>query len=129
MTSDNPQGVKPEMHPPGYTPTARDSEKPDYRWLWLSLAAVLVLGLLVIVALPGFVNQPPPVVSTPATVSTPAANAAANRAMQAWLELRAKLELENVSRWGEPQWSDAAAAADSGARQLAQRRFDEAAAN
>jgi tetratricopeptide (TPR) repeat protein len=99
----------------------------------LSLAAILVLGLLVIFVLPGFVNQPQPQPesATPASaaVSTPAASAAANQAMQAWLQLRAKLELENVSRWGEPDWSQAAATADTGARLLAQRQFDEAAAN
>jgi hypothetical protein len=132
MTSDKLQqdkGVTPELHPPGYTPTASGSDTPDYRWLWLSLAVVLVLGLLVIFALPSLVNRPPPLATTPVTASTPVANAAANQAMQDWLQLRAKLELENVSRWGEPQWSAAAAAADNGAHLLAQRRFDEAAAN
>ena len=126
--TDKPQ---PEFHPPGNTTQRGVSDTPDYRWLWLSLAVVLVLGLLVIFALPGFVNQPQPGSATPASaaVSTPAVNAEANQAMQAWLQLRAKLELENVSRWGEPEWSQAAAAADTGARLLAQRQFGEAAAN
>jgi hypothetical protein len=122
-------GVKPELHPPGYVPAAGVPEAPDYRWLWLSLAIVLVLGLLVIFALPGIVNRPQPAATTPATASTPAASAEANRAMQAWLQLRAKLELENVSRWGEPEWGQAAAAAATGARLLAQRQFAEAAAS
>jgi len=124
-----------ELHPPGSTRSRGNSDAPGYRWLWLSLAAVLILGLLVIFALPGFVNQPQPEPETPApvavntAVNTQAASAKANQAMQAWLQLRAKLELENVSRWGEPDWSQAAAAADTGARLLAQRQFDAAAAN
>ena len=134
MASDKSQqetGVQPELHPPGQKSRQGVPDTQSYRWLWLSLAAVLVLGLLVIFALPGFVNQPQPGSETPAsaTVSTPAASAAANQAMQAWLQLRAKLELENVSHWGEPEWSQAAAAADTGARLLAQRQFGEAAAN
>ena len=133
MTNKTQQetGGQPELHPPGNTPHRDVSDAQSYRWLWLSLAAVLVLGLLVIFTLPGFINQPQPGAATPApaAVSTPAANAAANQAMQAWLQLRAKLELENVSRWGEPEWSQAAAAADTGARLLAQRQFGEAAAN
>jgi hypothetical protein len=134
MMTDKPQhetGVKPELHPPVSTRSQGSSDTPGYRWLWLSLAAVLVLGLLVIFALPGFVNQPQPGPETPApvAVNTQAASAEANQAMQAWLQLRAKLELENVPSWGEPDWSQAAAAADNGARLLAQRQFDAAAAN
>jgi hypothetical protein len=49
--------------------------------------------------------------------------------MQEWLQLRARLELENIQRWGEPDWSQAAAAADDGARLLAQRQFTEATAS
>ena len=134
MMTDKPQhetGVKPELHPPVSTRSQGSADTPGYRWLWLSLAAVLILGLLVIFALPGFVNQPQPGPETPApvAVNTQAASAEANQAMQAWLQLRAKLELENVSRWGEPDWSQAAAAADTGARLLAQRQFGAAAAN
>jgi len=136
MVSDKPpQGadMQPELHPPGSTRSRGDPDTPGYRWLWLSLAAVLILGLLVIFALPGFVNQPQPgataPVPAPTGISTQAASAEANQAMQAWLQLRAKLELENVSRWGGPDWSQAAATADTGARLLAQRQFGEAAAN
>ena len=125
--------MQPQLHPPGSTQTPAGADVPDYRWLWLSLAAVLVLGLLVIFALPGMVSQPPPVAVTPATapasIHPGEASAGANEAMQTWLQLRAKLELENVSRWGEPDWSRAVATAETGARLLAQRQFDEAAAN
>ena len=138
MMSDKLQqeaGVPPELHPPENPARRGVADTPDYRWLWWSLAAVLVLGLLVILALPKFVNQPQPGPEMPVpvavntAVNTQAASAGANQAMQAWLQLRAKLELENVSRWGEPDWSQAAAAADTGARLLAQRQFDAAAAN
>jgi len=128
--------MKPELHPPGSTLPQGGSDTENYRWLWLSLAVVLILGLLVIFALPGFVSQPQPGAITseqatpaPVVVNTQAASNAANQAMQAWLQLRARLELENVSSWGEPDWSQAAAAADNGARLLAQRQFTEAAAN
>jgi tetratricopeptide (TPR) repeat protein len=124
-------GMKPELRPPGGTLPQGGPDTQGYRWLWLSLAAVLLLGLLVIFALPGIVGQPQPaaVAPVPTVVNTPAASAAANQAMQDYLQLRAKLELENVSRWGEPDWSQATAAADSGARLLAQRQFAEAAAS
>jgi hypothetical protein len=47
--------------------------------------------------------------------------------MQAYLRLQAALELGQASRWGEPEWSQAQAAADNGARLLAQRQFSAAA--
>ena len=134
MASDVPQqrtGMPPDLRPPGGSHAGDDTDTQSYRWLWLSLAIVLVVGLLVIFALPGFVSQSQQETATPAPagVARQAANAEANQAMQAWLQLRAKLELENVSRWGEPDWSEAAAIADKGARLLAQRQFDEAAAS
>ena len=129
--------MKPELHPPGKALPPGDPDTQNFRWLWLSLAAILLLGLLVIFALPRLVGQPPSVLATPVpdsmtaavTVDTRAASAAANQAMQAYLKLRAKLELENVSGWGEPDWSQAATTAASGARLLAQRQFVDAAAN
>ena len=129
--------MKPELHPPGSPLPQGDPETQNFRWLWLSLAAVLLLGLLVIFALPRLVSQPPSGLATPepdsmtasATVDTRAASDEANQAMQAYLKLRAKLELENVSGWGEPDWSQAATAAASGARLLAQRQFVDAAAS
>ena len=134
MASDVPQqrtGMPPNLRPPGGSRAGDDTDTQSYRWLWLSLAIVLVVGLLVIFALPGLVSQPQQGAATPAPagVSTADASVAANQAMQAWLQLRAKLELENVSRWGEPDWSEAAATADNGARLLAQRQFDKAAAS
>ena len=129
--------MKPELHPPGSPRSQRDTDTQNFRWLWLSLAAVLLLGLLVIFALPRLVSQPPSGLATPvpdsmtapAIIDTQAASAAANQAMQAYLKLRAKLELENVSGWGEPDWGQAATTAASGARLLAQRQFVDAAAN
>ena len=49
MASDKSQqetGVQPELHPPGNTVRRDVSDTQSYRWLWLSLAAILVLGLL-----------------------------------------------------------------------------------
>ena len=126
--------MKPQLRPPGSAQPQTAPETENYRWMWLSLAVVLVLGLLVIFILPAFVTEPPPGLAAPATpaalVADPQANnEAANQAMQAWLKLRAKLELENVARWGEPDWSQAAATAGTAARLLAQRQYDEAAAH
>ena len=126
--------MKPQLRPPGSAQPQTVPETENYRWLWLSLAVVLVLGLLVIFILPAFVAEPQPGLAAPAAsaalvADSQANNEAANQAMQAWLKLRAKLELENVARWGEPDWSQAAATAGTAARLLAQRHYDEAAAH
>lgn len=122
--------MTPELHPPGGTQSGGPPETENYRWLWVSLAAILIVGLLVVLALPALVSRPQPESVTPsATVAPQTQGAGATQAMQDYLQLRAKLELENVSRWGEPDWSQAAEAADAGARHLAQRQYSAAAAS
>ena len=126
MSSGNWQGrtpVTPELRPPGSVQSGGTTETQSYRGLWLSLAAVLVVGLLVVLALPVFVSQAPSETVAPAMLVTPPVQSGeAAQAMQDYLRLRAKLELENVSRWGEPDWSKAAEAAIAGSRQMAQRQ-------
>jgi tetratricopeptide (TPR) repeat protein len=114
-----PQGSSPQGH----------IEAGNYLWLWISLAAVLAVGLAVIFALPALVQSPQPVevAADPVVMPTGDARDAANQAMQAYLQLRAQLELGHASRWGEPEWSQSERAADSAARRLAQRHFSEAA--
>lgn len=122
--------VPPVLSPPGNTPLQAHTGPGSYLWLWIALAAVLVLGLAVIFALPALL-QPPQQAIAPAdpVAVTPGIEPRdeANQAMQAWLRLRAQLELDNAARWGEPDWSQSQRAADSGARGLAQRQFSEAA--
>jgi len=133
VSSDCQRGhhlVTPELRPPGSANAGSATEEPSYRALWLSLAAILIVGLLVVLALPVLVSQAPseqvlPVVPpAPPLQSGPAA-----QAMQDYLQLRAKLELENVSRWGEPEWSQAATMAASGSHQMAQRQYPQATAS
>jgi hypothetical protein len=117
------------LTPPGLTNTQGRGESGSYRVLWLALAAVLVIGLAVIFLLPALIESPQqagtPV--TTAVITGVDSREAANESMQAWLQLRARLELERAAQWGEPGWSQSEQAADNGARMLAQRQFGEAA--
>jgi tetratricopeptide (TPR) repeat protein len=121
----------PVLQPPGNGHQPDDTG--DNRWLWISLALVLVLGLAVILVLPGLTDtsQQQAAASTGSAdagaVSVTAADA--NKAMQDWLQLRARLELENIAQWGEPGWSQAVDMAQAGERLLAQRNFSAAQQN
>ncbi len=130
---ETPSTGRPDLQPPGSLPPAGVHESASNRGLWVSLSAVLVVGLAVILVLPRFVDRPQqyqaspePVPAAPASVT---ASADANQAMQAYLKLRAKLELENVTRWGEPQWSQTGKTASTAAGFLSQRNFAAAAQN
>ena len=123
--------MTPDLTPPGQSTRPQADGAGHYRGLWIALVVVLVLGLAVILALP-VLMQPPQQASMPATsIDTPGVDSrnAANQAMQAYLQLRAQLELVHAARWGEPEWSQSQQAADNGARLLAQRQFSEAARN
>ena len=109
-----------------------------YRRLWMALAATVVLGVAVVVALPQLVSNPDenpagqaPRTSlgepAPAPSDDGAARRSAEQSLREFLRLRARLELANADRWGEPDWSRAAAQAIDGDHQFAQRRFTAAA--
>jgi tetratricopeptide (TPR) repeat protein len=129
----------PEFTPPGQLPGQDPGDGNGLRWTVLLLGVVLLLGLLVVFVLPGLVDRQAagPLPSAPAGavqghVSAPVdasddARAVAEQSLQAYLELRARLELDNVSAWGEPEWGRSAALADDGDRQFSQRRFRPAA--
>ena len=108
---ENSSPVRPDLRPPGALPTTGTHDTENLRWLWISLAAVMVVGLAVILVLPRFVGNPQLPQASPEPVSAApdsvTGSADANQAMQAYLQLRAKLELENVTSWGEPEWSQA----------------------
>jgi len=118
----------PVLQPPGNG--QQPGETGDNRWLWISLALVLVLGLAVILVLPGLIDTSPQQAAPstdPAEAGAVSVTAAdANKAMQDWLQLRARLELENIEQWGEPGWSQAVELAQVGERLLAQRNFSAA---
>jgi hypothetical protein len=109
-----------------------------YRRLWMALAATVALGVAVVVALPQLVGNPDenpagqaPRTSlgepAPAPSDDGAARRSAEQSLREFLRLRARLELANADRWGEPDWSRAAAQAIDGDHQFAQRRFTAAA--
>jgi tetratricopeptide (TPR) repeat protein len=116
------------LQPPGQTHAATAGASDNNRWWWIALAGLLLLGLAVIFALPGLVGpaheatapaQPPP----PAGDDTAALRDTAHQTLQAYLKLRARLELDNAGAWGEPNWSEAAARASAADRYFAQRQF------
>ena len=121
----------PVLQPPGNG--HQPGETGDNRWLWIALALVLVLGLAVILVLPGLIDTsqqqvaPPTGPADAGAVSVTAEDA--NKAMQDWLQLRARLELENIAQWGESDWSQAVDMAQVGERQLVQRNFSAAREN
>ncbi len=103
--------------------------------VWLALAFVIVLGLLVLLVLPKMVSgtadegvgQPttPVVAGVPKSAGQEPASSRseAERALQDFLHTRARLELANVTAWGEPEWSAAVEGADRGNSHFSQRQF------
>ncbi|MGB5606415.1 MAG: hypothetical protein WBN51_07820, partial [Gammaproteobacteria bacterium] len=117
----------PALQPPGRSLDAAAGASANLRWLWAALAVLLLLGMAVIFALPGLVG-PLPETSVPAEPLPPAGDTgalrdSAHRTLQAYLQLRARLELEHAGNWGEPDWSAAAARVTAGDRHFAQRQF------
>jgi tetratricopeptide (TPR) repeat protein len=139
-----PTAVKPEpdLRPPGNR-AETNAVHPGKRGLvWAALAAVILLGLAVLLVLPGMVSQsasPGPVsVSEPEPAlaeETPRADGQgveqskrrAMQAMQDFLQARARLELANAPAWGEPEWSQAVDGADRGNDLFGELEFERAA--
>jgi len=117
------------LQPPGQ-PLAPPAPE-NHRGLWVAMAALLLLGLAVIFALPRLVATNHET-SIPAEPLPPAGDSlalrdAAHQALQDYLQLRARLDLENASAWGEPDWSEAASLAETGDRYFARLQFAAAA--
>ena len=146
-TGPDTNRTRPILRPPG-TPLESDAGPvAAYRWVWLALAAVVVLSLAVIFLLPQLVSRSalpttpkpgpeaptPPVVQVPQPAPPPAvadvdkARPQAEQVLQQFLQLQAKLALENAEVWGEPDWSQAAVRVASGDRLFGERRFADAA--
>ena len=116
------------LQPPGQPPVAAAAE--HHRWLWAAMAVLLLLGVIVIFALPQLV-APNHETAVPAEPLPPAGESetlrdTAHQALQHYLQLRARLELENAGVWGEPDWSEAADRVSAGDRYFAQRQFSAA---
>ena len=143
------------LRPPGQPYDATGDAKAAYRWLWIALGLLVLLALAVIFALPSaLVPVEEAVLTSPvpaqaqaqeqaqeqaqASVDTQAASPLpddngdrprndAHQALQDYLKLRARLELEDAGAWGEPGWSEAATRASAADRYFAQRQFAAAA--
>ena len=139
------------LRPPGQPYDATGDARSGYRWLWIALGLLVLLALAVIFALPAALvpveeKLAPSAAPAPAPAPAPVqANAqapaasprpdgdsepqrdAAHQALQDYLKLRARLELDDAGRWGEPGWSEAATRASAADRQFARRQFAAAA--
>ena len=139
-TGQDRSRLRPPLRPPGAASDTDVSTVGSYRWLWIALATVILLGLVVIFVLPQLVSryakptlQERPLAqdqipARPAVIEdTDSARPQAEHTLQEFLQLQAKLELENVGVWGEPAWSEAAVRVASGDRLFGERRFADAA--
>jgi tetratricopeptide (TPR) repeat protein len=117
------------LQPPGQPLSPPPPE--SHRGLWVAMAALLLLGLVVIFALPRLVGPTQQTAiqaeTLPSAGDSVAQREAAHQALQAYLQLRAGLELDNAGAWGEPDWSGAASLAASGDRYFALLQFAPAA--
>jgi len=130
------QSAAPRLQPPGGPSSPVNPGDITRPWLWAALVLALLLALAVIFLLPPLVSREVPSVDpdyplepapSPTATDGAAARAQAGESLKAYLQQRARLELVHAASWGEPDWSQAAAAANAGDRLFSQRRFVEAA--
>jgi tetratricopeptide (TPR) repeat protein len=136
-SSTHPQRpVAPRLQPPGTSSARLDSSDVVRLWLWVALVLALLLAVAVIFLLPPLVSRDTPSVDPDYPVEPPPFPTAADNTpvrtqageiLKTYLQQRARLELDRAPSWGEPDWSQAVAAANAGDRLFSQRRFDEAA--
>lgn len=123
----------PELRPPGASIDPAAAATGNHGKVWLALAVVAMLGLVVVLVLPQLVSGPTavapepvatePAAAPPSATDPLAARHDAEQSLQAYLQLRARLELDNAAHWGEPEWGQAAQAATAGDRLFGQRQF------
>ncbi len=120
------------LQPPGQTHPGSDEAGNHNYWLWIALTGLVVLGLAVIFILPSLVRPSHEVMTSPKDAAAQIAPTTENnvtlrsesqQTLQAYLQLRARLELENADSWGADRMQAAAVQATAGDRQFAQRRF------
>jgi tetratricopeptide (TPR) repeat protein len=128
----------PVLRPPGTTHHTDSAHANTYRWVWSALAAMLLLVLMVIFLLPQLISehnttkQATPVAQTPAPSVAPDSQEfreEATKKLEAYLRLRAKLELANTAAWGEPLWSEAAQITSAADRLFAEHNYRQASQN
>jgi tetratricopeptide (TPR) repeat protein len=121
----------PALRPPGQPHAGAATDAGSQRWLWAAMTLLLLVGLAVVFALPRLVAPLPesavPAEPLPAAGDSVAQRDTAHQSLQAYLQLRARMELDNAAAWGEPEWSAAAAQVAQGDRDFAQRQFAAAA--
>jgi tetratricopeptide (TPR) repeat protein len=121
----------PVLQPPGQSPDSTANDPGSQRWLWAAMAILLTLGLVVVFALPRLVAPVPentvPAEPLPAAGDSEVLRDTAHQSLQAYLQLRARMDLDNAAAWGEPEWSAVAALVDRGDRDFARRQFAAAA--
>jgi tetratricopeptide (TPR) repeat protein len=145
-TGEQPRRGQPpgsSLRPPGTPPESLPKSTAKHGLIWAALAIVVVLGLGVLLVLPKMVserageNTQGSVESNAATGANPStiegqdqavSRSEAAMALQDFLMARARLELANAPVWGEPQWSQAVAAAARGNAFFGQRQFSAASA-
>ncbi len=125
----------PELRPPGALADPAARGRGNQGWFWLALVVVLILGLAVVLVLPRLVAGPAPAPAGTAAQVPPVSGTAdaaperskAEQTLQAYLKLRAKLELANAMQWGEAEMNNAAYQTTEGDRMFGQRQFTAAA--
>ena len=123
-------GGKTRLRPPGHALESTLDVAPRHRWLWVALALFLLLALAVVFVLPDlFAPRETLAPRSTSAASLPpddseAARDRAHQALQAYLQLRARLELEGAAAWGAAGWEAAAAHAGAADRHFSQRRFE-----
>ena len=73
VKSQRDAAAPPDLMPPGQSARQERDEAGRYRWLWIALVSVLLLGLAVIFALPVLVQSPQQASVPAAAVDTPGA--------------------------------------------------------
>lgn len=123
-------GDKAVLRPPGQPFETTADVAPRHRWLWGALALSLLLAMAVVFVLPDLfaphqaLAPPSTSVASPPPDDGEAARDRAHRGLQAYLQLRARLELEGAAAWGDPGWEAAATRAAAADRHFSQRRFE-----
>ena len=129
---------KPVLRPPGAVPDRNAATNRGRRWVWLVLVMMLVMALAVVFYLPRVtitvneaqepVRQAPADVSDPPTAGSTSqqARSEAQEVLREFLQLRARLELENAPLWGQAEWNGASTAAEKGDRFFGQHDYVDA---
>ena len=121
----------PILTPPAGNTDVTDTGNRKQTMIWVAMFAVTIIGLLVILVLPKFVSDPGTKLtySEPLTPPQPPGQEpsivrqSAEKALQDFLHVRARMELANAMVWGDPEWPLARSKAEKGDRLFGQRQF------